>query len=85
MSDQWRGQSSPISTARRAVVITPSSDDIPVAKAIIMPAGGDVTVVPVDNEDADTVAFVGVPPGYIVPFQVRRVTAAEGVVVAAYD
>ena len=87
MSDQWRGQSSPISLGRRGVPVTPAASDLPggVAKAVVMLQDGDVTVVPADNADEGTIAFLGVSAGFLPPFQVRRVTACSSSCVAVYD
>ena len=87
MSDQWRGQSSPNSLGRRGVAVTPAAADLPggIAKAVVLLADGDITVVPADNANADTVAFTGVQAGFVPPFQVRRVTACTSSCVAIYD
>lgn len=62
---------------RKSRIITPAATDLdPIAKAVVCLTAGDITVVPVNNANATTIAFVGVPAGFIVPFQVRRVTAA---------
>lgn len=62
-------------------IVTPGVTDIdPVAKAIVTLTAGDVTVVPVNNANGVTLAFVGVPAGWVCPFRVRRVTAATAVV-----
>jgi len=62
---------------RKGRLITPGSSDLdPIAKAVVCLTSGNITVVPVENANGDTLAFVDVPAGFIVPFQVRRVTAA---------
>ncbi len=62
---------------RRGAVITPGASDLAnIAKSLIVLAAGNATIIPVDNADADTLAFVGLTPGTIIPYQVRRVTAA---------
>lgn len=68
----------PGSFGRKSRIITPGATDLdPIAKSVVMLATGDITVVPVSNSDATTIAFVGVPAGWVCPFQVRRVTAAS--------
>lgn len=58
-------------------IVTPGTDDLdPIAKAVICLTAGDITIVPVGNDNADTLAFEGVPAGFIPPYRVRRVTAA---------
>lgn len=60
-------------------VITPGSSDLdPIAKSVVMLSDGDITIIPTGNDNADTLAFVGLPAGYIIPYRVRRVTACTG-------
>lgn len=60
-------------------VITPGATDLsPVAKSVVMLSAGDITILPTGNENADTLAFVDLPAGYIIPYRVRRVTACTG-------
>jgi hypothetical protein len=62
-------------------VITPSASDLTdIPKGVVLLTAGNVTVVPVANDNADALAFVGLPAGYIIPFRVRRVTAATATV-----
>lgn len=71
---------------RRGATITPGATDLdPVAKTVVCLTAGNITVVPVDNDNADTIAFTDVPSGFAVPFIVRRVTAATATVAAIYD
>lgn len=49
----------------------------PIAKAIVMLTAGDVTVTPAGG--SATLAFVGLPAGYVVPFQCKAATATAGV------
>lgn len=59
--------------------LAPSASDIdPYCKAVTMTAAGNITIVPVGNEDADTITFTGCGVGFIPPYQVRRVTACTG-------
>jgi len=78
-SPEWNGGSRTASSfGRKSRAITPGSSDLdPIAKAVVMLATGDITVIPADNLDAVTVAFTGLPAGYIIPFVVRRVTACS--------
>jgi hypothetical protein len=87
MSDPWKTQASPTSCGRRGVVLTPAEADfaVGVAKTVTTLTAGDVTLVPAANADGDTLAFVGLPAGWIAPFQVRRVTAATATVAAVFD
>jgi hypothetical protein len=62
-------------------VITPGAADLdPIAKAVICLTAGNITIVPVGNANTDTLAFVGVPAGFIPQYRVRRVTAATATV-----
>lgn len=57
--------------------ITPGATDIdPIPKGLVVLSAGDATIVPVDNANAETLAFTGLAAGAIIPFRVRRVTAA---------
>jgi len=49
----------------------------PIAKSIVLLTAGDVTVTPAGSSQA--LAFVGLPAGYIIPFQVKSATATAGV------
>jgi hypothetical protein len=72
---------SPVQFGRAGAVITPGATDLdPLPKAIVCLTGGDVTVVPDGNANATTIAFVGLPAGYVIPYRVRRVTAATATV-----
>lgn len=71
---------------RRGLVLTPGATDLdPVPKAVVCLTSGDITVVPVDNLDNETLTFVGVTAGYSPPFRVRRVTAATATVASVKD
>lgn len=67
-------------------IITPGDTDLSpdFAKSLWLPAGGDLTFIPVGNADGETIAVTGLPGGTIVPFRVRRVTAASAAVIAIY-
>lgn len=63
----------------RGRVITPGAVDLdPVAKSVVMLTAGDITIVPTGNANGDTLAFSGLPAGYVIPYRVRRVTACTG-------
>lgn len=49
----------------------------PIAKAVVMLTTGDVTVTPAGG--SATLAFVGLPAGYIIPFQCKAANATAGV------
>lgn len=67
------------SFGRKGRVVTPAAADLdPIAKSIVMLSAGDLTIVPDGNLTATTLAFAGLPAGYIVPYRVRRVTACTG-------
>ena len=71
----------PQSFGRKGTLINPGATDLdPLPKSVVLLTSGNVTIVPVDNADADTMAFVGLPAGYIIPYRVRRVTAATATV-----
>lgn len=74
-----QGANTASSFGRKGTTITPGASDLdPIAKSVVMLSDGDITVVPADNANATTLAFVGLPAGYIIPFVVRRVTACTG-------
>lgn len=87
MADRYKSfAGTPSSYGTKGRVITPGADDIdPPAKAVVLLTSGNVTVVPMDNEDAAALAFVGVPAGFSPPFRVRRVTAATATVATVED
>lgn len=71
----------PLSLGRKGDVITPGSTDLdPLPKSVVCLTAGDVTIVPDGNANANTLAFEGLPAGYVIPFRVRRVTAATATV-----
>jgi hypothetical protein len=82
MSDPFASNAdTPQSFGRLGAVITPGASNLAVfPKAVVCLTGGDVTVVPVNNADGATLSFVGLPAGYIIPYRVRRVTAATAIV-----
>lgn len=70
----------------KSAAVTPSSNDLdPIPKAVVCLTSGNITVVPVNNANAATVAFVGVAAGFVPPFRVRRVTAATATVYTIED
>lgn len=71
----------PLSLGRTGEVLTPGTSDIdPLPKAVVCLTAGNVTIVPDGNANEDTLAFEGLPAGYVIPFRVRRVTAATATV-----
>lgn len=84
MADPWKNMGGDLmSCGRKTAAVTPGSSDLPVyAKALIVLADGNVTVVPADNDVADTVTFTGLIAGTVIPLVVRRVTAATATVIA---
>ena len=82
MSDRFANFTpTPDSFGTVGAVITPGASDLsPFAKAVVCLTAGNITIVPVGNADAATLAFVGVPAGFIPPYRVRRVTAATATV-----
>jgi hypothetical protein len=78
-SKEWNDNAANQMTfGRKGRVIVPGAVDLdPVAKAVVMLAAGDITIVPVGNANNQTLAFVGLPAGALVPYQVRRVTACS--------
>lgn len=66
--------------------ITPSTDNLdPAIRYVVLAEAGDITVVPLGNDDADEVAFVGVQAGFVPPFSIRKVTEATGLVYSIED
>jgi hypothetical protein len=76
----------PSSLGAEGTVITPSDNDLdPVPKAIVLLSAGNLTIVPLGNDDADTLTFTAAPCGFVPPFRVRRVTAATATVASIHD
>lgn len=74
-------QKTPNSLGTKSRLITPGATDIdPLPSTVVCVTTGDITVVPDQNANATTVSFVGVGAGYVLPFRVRRVTAATATV-----
>ena len=59
---------------RKARAVTPHDDNDldPYAKIVVLTAGT-LVVLPMQNDDGDTITFGELPVGYVVPFDVRRV------------
>ena len=71
---------------RKARIVTPGATDLdPVAKGVVCLTAGNLTIVPVNNADATTITFTGVPVGFVPPYRVRRVTAATATVATIDD
>jgi hypothetical protein len=63
--------------ARKGKAITPS-DTVDLAKyasGVVCLTTGNLKLLPVENDDADTVTFTGCAVGFVPPFEVRRVFA----------
>ena len=68
---------SPLSFGARGRIITPGPTDLDeVVKAVVCLDSGNITVVPAENDDNDTITFTGVYAGFLPPFRIRRVTSA---------
>lgn len=77
MTDPWKGMGGDQhSFGRRGTVITPGAADLDVASRLVVLAAGDATIVPVDNGNTATLTFTGLTVGQVLPYIVRRVTAA---------
>ncbi|WP_316214307.1 hypothetical protein [Bradyrhizobium sp. SZCCHNR2032] len=78
MADPYKNAGGDLqSFGRRGTVVTPGSSDLPnIAKGLVVLAAGDATIIPVDNVDSGTLSFTGLSAGAVIPYQVRRVTAA---------
>ncbi len=76
-SPDWNDGANTAGTfGRKGRAVTPGAVDLdPIAKAVVMLSDGNITIVPRDNANGDTLTFTGVPAGFIPPYQVRRVTA----------
>lgn len=87
MADPYESASRGSSTlGRKGRLVMPGASDLdPIAKSITTLTDGNVTILPVGNANADTLAFVGVPAGWVCPYQVRRVTAATATVATIED
>lgn len=82
MADDYKGwKRGPTTFGRRSRIVTPS-DVAPladVAKAVICLTGGNLSIIPAENGSGNfpaSVDFVGVPAGFIPPFQVKQVKAS---------
>lgn len=89
MADGYRDfATTPVSTARRAVAVTPHDDNDLASNAKALYVGGAGAVAVIAAGDTEAVTFAGVPAGTILPVQVKRVldtgTDATGIV-ALYD
>ena len=74
--DPWPNLQPGISdVAKKLVLIAPGATDFANACVIYCAVGGDVTYIPEQNADANTVAET-VTQGWLSPVLVRRVTAA---------
>jgi hypothetical protein len=78
MSDPYKNVGGDLSSfGRRGLPVTPGATDLPnTVKGLVVLAAGNATIIPVDNLDTDTLTFTGLPVGAIIPYQVRRITAA---------
>lgn len=61
--------------AGKMAVLSDTVDLVRYAKRIVMVKTGDVVYLPVENDDADTLTFTGLPAGWKSPHRVRRVLA----------
>jgi hypothetical protein len=66
---------SPTSLGRKGRTVAPhdENDLDPYAKALIVTAAGDLSILPVENDDGDTIDFTALPAGTVIPYRVRRV------------
>lgn len=76
-SPEWNiDPKSQMTFGSRTRVITPGAAPIdPPAKAVVMLAAGDITIVPFNS--TTELAFVDVPAGYSPPYIVGKVTACS--------
>lgn len=77
MTDPWNKTPDQDGFGRRGSTVTPSDtvDLDTVAKAVTVLAEGSLSIVPVDNDDEDTIDYSSVPVGFMPPYLVRRVMA----------
>lgn len=82
MADNFKDfRDTPLNFGRVGAVITPGATDLdPLPKTVVLLTSGNVTIVPDGNANGSTLAFTGLPAGYIIPYRVRRVTAATATV-----
>jgi len=78
-SPEWNGSSkTALSFGTKARAISPGATDLdPIAKAVVMLAAGDITIVPAGNDPSVTITFTGCVVGFMPPYVVRRVTACS--------
>lgn len=70
-------QPTPDSLGTKGTAVTPGATDLAsTVKGVVCITAGDITIVPWDNDNAATIAFVDVPAGFVPPYRVRRVAAA---------
>ncbi|UQD96139.1 spike base protein, RCAP_Rcc01079 family [Bradyrhizobium japonicum] len=81
ISDPYKNSADLQTMGRRGTVVVPGPNDfVAVApKGLVVLSAGDATVIPVENSDTGTLSFVGLTAGQLIPFMVRRVTAATAV------
>lgn len=73
----------PSSFGTIGAIVTPGNTDLePIAKAVICLTAGNITIVPVGNSNEVTLSFVGVPAGFVPPYQVKRVVSGTTATVA---
>lgn len=72
---KFHANESTLGAVGRVVAASDTADLDPYAKAIVVTAGGNLVIIPVQNDDAATITFTAVPAGFITPYRVRRVLA----------
>ncbi|MFO1126368.1 MAG: hypothetical protein U1E25_14565 [Methylocystis sp.] len=87
MADPYKNSGGDLqSPGRRGFSITPGSSDLAtVAKSLAVLAAGNATIIPVGNADSETLTFTGLIAGQVIPYQVRRVTAATATLATIED
>lgn len=84
--DPWKNTGDLTSQIRKLQTVTPAAVDFArVARAVVILAAGDVTLVPADNATGETFTFVGLPSGTVLPILTRRITAATATVAISAD
>jgi hypothetical protein len=82
MADAYANFSTtPDSLGTIGAIVTPGDADLPgTVKGVVCLTAGNITVVPLSNDNTAALAFVDVPAGFVPPYRVRRVTAATATV-----
>lgn len=82
--DPWDKTPDEQTFSRAGAPITPADTDMAtVSKGLFVCATGDVVFIAVDSDDADAITITDAPVGLVIPYFIRRVSAATTATVAS--